>query len=67
MVSFRQAQTTHHSKILSQNKQYQSQTQGPGPKVLLALQMGTYKLLRGCVDPETNQGSKGGIKQGEIR
>lgn len=63
--SFRPAQTTHHSKILSQNMR--SRLKWSGPKVLLPFQVGNNKPSQGCVDPETNQGLKGGKGRGEIR
>lgn len=64
--SFRPAQTTHHSKILSQNNM-RSRLKWSGPKVLLAFQECNNKPSQGCVDPETNQGLKGGKGRGEIR
>lgn len=47
------------SKILSHNNM-RSRLKGSGPKALLAFQVGKNKLSQGCVDPETNQGLKGG-------
>lgn len=61
--SFRPAQTTHHSKILSQNNM-RSRLKWSGPKVLLAFQECNNKPSQGCVDPETNQGLKGGKGRG---